>query len=53
KILSITANNATSNDTMTDKLTNLLAHFGGEAGRTRCFLHIINLVVKMLIKLFD
>ena len=53
KILSITANNATSNDTMMEELADLLVHFGGETRRTWCFLHVINLVVKMLIWQFD
>lgn len=38
---------------MTAELADLLAHFGGETGRTRCFLHVINLVAKMLIRQFD
>ena len=53
KILSITADNVTSNDTMIDELAGLLTHFGEEAGQTCCFLHVINLVVKTLIRLFD
>jgi hypothetical protein len=52
-MLSITADNASSNDTMTDELADLIAHFGGETAQTQCFLHIINLVAKTLIKLFD
>jgi hypothetical protein len=52
-MLSITADNVSSNDTMTDELADLIAHFGGEMAQTRCFLHIINLVAKTLIKLFD
>ncbi|KAF8443710.1 hypothetical protein L210DRAFT_3313983, partial [Boletus edulis BED1] len=50
-ILSITADNALSNDTMT--LADCLAHFGGETAQTRCFLHVINLVAKTLVKQFD
>ena len=38
---------------MIDELAGLLAHFGEEAGQTCCFLHVINLVVKTLIRLFD
>ncbi|KAH7903432.1 hypothetical protein BJ138DRAFT_979674, partial [Hygrophoropsis aurantiaca] len=52
-ILSVTADNASSNDTMTDKLADLVPHFGGEVSRTRCFLHIVNLVAKSLIREFD
>ncbi|KAG0698043.1 hypothetical protein DFH29DRAFT_810876 [Suillus ampliporus] len=38
---------------MTTELAKLVDHFGGEVARTRCFLHIINLVAKSLIKEFD
>jgi hypothetical protein len=34
-------------------LARLLPDFAGEANRTRCFLHIVNLVAKTLIKQFD
>ncbi|KIK42770.1 hypothetical protein CY34DRAFT_58340, partial [Suillus luteus UH-Slu-Lm8-n1] len=49
----MTADNASSNDTMTTELAKLIDHFGGEAARTRCFLHIINLVAKSLIREFN
>ena len=38
---------------MIDELENLAPGFGGSAGHTRCFLHIINLVAKSLLCLFD
>lgn len=38
---------------MIDELANLLDLFPGAANQTRCFLHIINLVVKSIIKQFD
>lgn len=38
---------------MTAELGDLVAHFGGEPARTRCFLHVVNLVAKSLIKEFD
>ena len=53
QILSITADNASSNDTLTTELADRIAHFGGPTTRTRCFLHVINLVAKSLIKQFD
>lgn len=53
QILSIMADNASSNDTLTTELADLIAHFRGPTSRTRCFLHIINLVAKSLIKQFD
>ena len=53
QILSVTADNASSNDTMTDELAGLIAHFGGDLTRTRCLLHVINLVAKTVMKEFD
>ncbi|KAG1768274.1 hypothetical protein EV702DRAFT_926550, partial [Suillus placidus] len=53
KILSITANNTSNNDTMIDELADMVAHFGSKNTHTRCFLHIINLVAKSLICQFD
>jgi hypothetical protein len=38
---------------MIDELEDLVAAFPGEPGRTRCFAHIINLIVKSVIKQFD
>jgi len=49
----MTADNASSNDTMTDELTGLIAHFGGDLTWMRCLLHVINLVAKMVTKEFD
>lgn len=53
KILGATADNASSNDTMTEHMGELVAHFGGTASQVRCVLHITNLVAKSLIKPFD
>lgn len=53
KILSITADNASNNDTMTDHMGELLTNFGGQCARTRCFLHITNLTAKSLLNEFD
>ncbi|KAG1722531.1 hypothetical protein EDD22DRAFT_760423, partial [Suillus occidentalis] len=52
-ILSITCDNASNNDTMVNELSDLLEDFPGETNRTRCFLHIVNLVAKTLIRQFD
>ena len=38
---------------MVDELTNLIEDFPGPANQTRCFLHILNLVVKSIIQQFD
>jgi hypothetical protein len=53
QILSISCDNASPNDTMMDALTELLKKFPGESNRIRCFLHILNLVAKSLIRQFD
>jgi hypothetical protein len=52
-MLSITADNGSSNDTLVAELADRVAHFAGDTNRTRCFLHIVNLVVKSLIHEFD
>ena len=38
---------------MIEELTKFIAKFPGEANHTRCFLHILSLVAKAIIKLFD
>ena len=38
---------------MIDKLVNLLLNFPGAPNQTRCFLHIVNLIAKQLLKQFD
>ena len=53
QILSVMADNASSNDTMTDELAGLIVHFGGDLTQTQCLLHIINLVAKTVMKEFD
>jgi len=51
--LGITADNASPNDVMIDKLVDLLPNFSGQANHCRCFLHIVNLIAKTLLKQFD
>ena len=53
QILSVTCDNASNNNVLVEELADLLDGFPGEANRTRCFLHIINLVVKTVIRQFD
>ena len=53
QILSITCDNASNNDTMIAELANLLDSFPGPANQTRCFTHVLNLVVKSVIQQFD
>lgn len=38
---------------MIDKLADLLDDFPGPANQTRCFTHVLNLVVKSIIRQFD
>lgn len=45
--------NATNNDVMIRELEILVPTFGGSANHTRCFLHVVNLIAKMLIRQFD
>jgi hypothetical protein len=52
KILSVTCDNASNNDTMMEELNDLLIGFSS-LNRTRCFAHILNLVAKALLKQFD
>jgi hypothetical protein len=51
--LGITADNASPNDIMIDELVDLLPNFSGQANHCRCFLHIVNLIAKTLLKQFD
>ena len=53
KILSITCDNASNNDTMINVLKELVEDFPGPANQTRCFAHILNLVVKSILRQFD
>ena len=43
----------TSNDAMVDTLARQVPHFKGQSSCTCCFLHIINLVAKLLMCQFD
>ncbi|KIK80334.1 hypothetical protein PAXRUDRAFT_158962, partial [Paxillus rubicundulus Ve08.2h10] len=45
--------NAANNDVMIRELSKLVPMFGGSASHTRCFLHIVNLIAKTLIRQFD
>ena len=53
KILSITCDNASNNDTMINVLKELVEDFPGPVNQTRCFAHILNLVVKSILRQFD
>ena len=53
QILSVTCDNASLNDMMIDALAEELPAFPGGANRMRCFTHILNLVVKVILCQFD
>ncbi|KAF8581722.1 hypothetical protein K439DRAFT_1353049 [Ramaria rubella] len=53
QLLSITCDNASANNTMSDQLDQFVKDFPREANRTRCFAHIVNLIAKSLLKQFD
>jgi hypothetical protein len=49
----VTCDNASPNDAMIDALAELVVAFPGATNRTRCFTHILNLVVKVILRQFD
>jgi hypothetical protein len=53
QVLGITCDNATNNDAMVEELAKRFPHFKGQLHRARCFVHILNLVVKSIMRLFD
>jgi hypothetical protein len=53
QILSITCDNASSNDAMVEELEFLIHDFPGATNRARCLTHILNLVVKSIMQQFD
>ena len=53
QILSVTADNASNNDKMIERLAELIDHFPGAANQTRCFTHILNLVAKSVLHQFE
>ena len=53
QILGVTADNASNNDSMIRYLRDLVDDFPGPSNQTRCFLHILNITAKAIIKQFD
>ncbi|KIK76677.1 hypothetical protein PAXRUDRAFT_169130, partial [Paxillus rubicundulus Ve08.2h10] len=45
--------NASNNDAMIRELEDMVPSFSSSASHTRCFLHVVNLVAKSLIRQFD
>lgn len=52
-MLGITCDNASNNDTMIAALEVEIPSFRGEQSQCRCFAHIINLIVKSILGLFE
>ena len=53
QILGVTCDNTSNNDVMVNHLAVLVPTFAGASDRTHCFLHVINLVAKSLLHLFN
>lgn len=49
----ITYNNVSNNDIIINKLTKFLPNFPGAPNWCHCFLHIINLIAKLVLKQFN
>jgi hypothetical protein len=53
QILNVTCDNASNNDKMIQHLSTLVEDFPGATNQTRCFAHILNLIVKSVLCQFD
>jgi hypothetical protein len=53
QVLSITADNASNNDTMFAHLETVLPDFPGAINQTQCFAHTVNLCAKSILKHFN
>ena len=52
-MLRVTCDNALANEHMVENLAKLVLEFPRGANRARCFAHIVNLVVKLILHQFD
>jgi hypothetical protein len=53
KCLGITCDNASNNDTMIQSLEEMVESFRGHRTHARCFNHVVALIAKKMIRLFD
>ena len=53
QILSITGDNASNNNKMIQYLGDTLEDFPGSTNQTWCFVYTVNLIAKLILKLFD
>ena len=51
--MSITLDNASVNNVLIQELEHMVEGFPGEANQTRCFNHILSLVAKSIVQMFD
>lgn len=51
--MGVTCDNAANNDVMIAELSQLVPMFAGAASQTRCFLHVVNLIAKSVLRQFD
>ena len=52
-MLGVTCDNVSANERMVENLAKLVVDFPGDANRARCLAHIVNLVVKIILRQFD
>ena len=52
-MLGVTCDNASANERMVENLAKLVVDFPGDANHARCLAHIVNLVVKIILRQFD
>ncbi|KAF9220503.1 hypothetical protein BS17DRAFT_639536, partial [Gyrodon lividus] len=52
-ILAFICDNTSNNDVMIERLAEHVPKFMGAASQTHCFLHVVNLVAKMLVLQFN
>ena len=52
-MLGVTCDNMSVNDAMIENLAKIILDFPGEANCAQCLAHIMNLVVKIILRQFD
>ena len=52
-MLGVTCDNASANERMVENLAKLVFDFPGDANCAQCLAHIVNLVVKIMLRQFD
>ena len=52
-MLGVTCDNASANERMVENLAKLVVDFPRDANHARCLAHIVNLVVKIILRQFD